>query len=52
MEVEHVLLSDNRIGLAIMPGTRQQLDSGHVNISKTAAIGYSNNGGVTLARHE
>lgn len=46
MEVKHVLLSDNRIGLAIMPWTR--LDSGHVDISRTAAIGFSNNGGALL----
>lgn len=46
IEVEHVLLSDNRIGLAIMPGTRR--DTGHLNISRTAAIGYSNNGGVVF----
>lgn len=46
MEVEHVLLSDNRIGLAVMPGTRRSVDSGYVNISHTAAVGYSNNGGA------
>lgn len=48
MEVEHVLLSDNRVGLAVMPGAKRAIASGFVSITRSAAIGYSNNGGVPL----
>ena len=49
MEVEHVLLSDNRVGLAVMPGVRRAIDTGNVIIRRSAAIGFSNNGGACQA---
>lgn len=49
MEVEHVLLSDNRVGLAVMPGMKRAIDSGRVMIRQSAAIGFSNNGGAFQA---
>lgn len=48
MEVEHVLLSDNRLGLAVMPGSKRAIDSGSVTIMRSAAVGFSNNGGGSL----
>eukprot|EP00892_Ulva_mutabilis_P008257 jgi/Ulvmu1/5803/UM025_0058.1 len=45
MEVEHLLLSDNRVGMAVMPGAKRAIADGYVSITRSAAIGSSNNGG-------
>ena len=46
MQVEHVLLADNRLGLAVMPGAERAITTGFVSITQSAVIGYSNNGGA------
>jgi hypothetical protein len=45
LEVEHVLLSDNRHGLAMLPGGLELLVDAHVHVSHSAVVAASDNGG-------
>jgi hypothetical protein len=46
MEVEHVLLSDNRHGMALLPVGQETLISASIQIRNSAVIGASDNGGA------
>ena len=49
MEAEHLLLSDNRHGMALVPTGRETLVEAGIQIRNSAVIGGSNNAGASIA---
>lgn len=46
LEIEDILLSDNRHGIAPVPTGTESVDTGFVSITNSAVIGHSDNGGA------
>jgi hypothetical protein len=46
MEVDNVLLADNRVGLALLPLGLESIDEASIAITRAAVVGHSDNGGA------